>query len=45
MHQLDETDESGNEYNGENRSKMGDTSYWNVVYKNRRQAFSAVGGK
>lgn len=44
MHPLDDTDDSGNECNGENRLKMSDTSYWDVVYKNRRQAFSAVGG-
>lgn len=44
MHQLDETDESGNEYNGETRSKMIDISYWDVVYKNRKQAFAAIGG-
>lgn len=44
MYQLNDTDDSGNECSGENRSKMNDESYWDVVYKNRRQAFSAVGG-
>lgn len=49
MHQLDDTDDSGNEYGGEsntpNRPKMNDSSYWDNVYKNRRQTVSFIGGK
>lgn len=44
MYQLDETDDSGNEYNGENNSKMNDSTYWDIVCKNRKQVSSALGG-
>ncbi|KAG4067418.1 hypothetical protein HA402_009655 [Bradysia odoriphaga] len=44
MNQLDDTDDSGNELNGINKSTTTDSSYWHVVYKNRRQAFSTLGG-
>lgn len=44
MHQLDDTDDSGTEYHGKNKSQMNNSSYWTVVNKNRRQAFSTIGG-
>lgn len=44
MNQSDETDESGNEYLGENKSNHNNMSYWGVLYKNRRQTTSVIGG-
>lgn len=44
MYQSDDAEDSGNELNGENRAKLNSPSYWGVVYKNRRQTYSAVGG-
>ncbi|KAJ6635934.1 Solute carrier family 2, facilitated glucose transporter member 2 [Pseudolycoriella hygida] len=44
MYQLDETDESGNEFNVETTENRKNPSYWRVVYKSRKQALSAIGG-